>query len=104
MFEVFECLKLKIWIEIACIVLSFHLVNIANNYWWEEHFREGDSHGVHGGHHGGVHEVDGVAVEEDSGTAHGNTHNDGPEDVFESCNKNNTDQNIFGKKKYFSNL
>ena len=63
-----------------------HLVNIAHHYWGEEDLREGDCHGVHGGHYGGVHEVNGVAVEEDCGAAHRYANDDWPENVLETYN------------------
>ena len=64
--------------------MSAYLVDVTHDHWREENLREGYCHGVHSGHHGGVHEVDGVAVEEDGGTAHRHTNNDRPENMFEA--------------------
>ena len=43
-----------------------------------------DGHGIHSGHDGGVHEVDGIGVEEDGSTAHGHADNHRPERVLET--------------------
>ena len=61
-----------------------HLVDIADNDAGKEDLREGDGHGVDSGDHRGVHEVDGVAVEEDGCTAHGHADYHRPEYVLEA--------------------
>ena len=61
-----------------------YLVDVAHNHGGEEDLGEGDGHRVHGGHYGGVHEVDGVAVEENCGASHGDAHDYRPENVFET--------------------
>ena len=60
------------------------MVDVTDDHWRKENLREWDRHGVHRGHHCGVHEVDGVAVEEYRGAAHGHTNDDRPENVFEA--------------------
>ena len=65
-------------------VLCFYLIYVADHNWGEEDLRERESHGVDCSDHGGVHEVDGVAVEEDGRASHGNTHDHRPEDVLET--------------------
>ena len=72
------------------IRVTVHLVNIADHEWREENLRQRSRHGVHGGHHRGVHEVDGVAVEEDGGTAHGHADNHRPEYVLETWTLDNS--------------
>ena len=61
-----------------------NLVDIADDNRGEEDLGEGDGHGVDGGHHRGVHEVDGVAVEEDGGAAHCHADYHRPEYVLEA--------------------
>ena len=51
------------------IVYDRHLVDITHHYGGEEDLREWGIHGVYGGHDGGVHEVHGVAVQEEGGAA-----------------------------------
>ena len=63
---------------------SIYLVDVAHNHWGEEDLGEGDGHRIHGGHHGGVHEVDGVAVEENGGASHRYAYDDRPENVLET--------------------
>ena len=60
------------------------MVDVTDDHRRKEDLREWDCHGVHRGHHRGVHEVDGVAVEEDRGAAHGHADNDRPENMFEA--------------------
>ena len=62
----------------------WHLVDIADNDAGKEDLWEGDGHGVNSGHHRGVHEVDGVAVQEDGCTAHGHADYHRPEYVLEA--------------------
>ena len=73
---------------------SQQLVDIADNHRWEEDLGEWHCHCVDRRHHGGVHEVDGVAVEEDGGTAHGHADNHRPEYVLEAWG--NSGLNIIG--------
>ena len=61
-----------------------YLVDVAHNHGREEDLGERNCHRVHGGHHGGVHEVDGVAVEEDGSASHCYAHDDRPENVLET--------------------
>ena len=61
-----------------------YLVYVAHNHGREEDLRERNGHRVHSGHHGGVHEVDCVAVKEDGGTSHRYAHDDRPENVLET--------------------
>ena len=69
-------------------LILLYLVDVAHNHWGEEDLGEGDGHRVHGGHHGGVHEVYGVAVEENGGASHCHAHDYRPENVLETwkCN------------------
>ena len=66
-------------------LILLYLVDVAHNHWGEEDLGEGDGHRVHGGHHGGVHEVYGVGVQEYTSTAYCQDHYQGPEDVSEAC-------------------
>ena len=61
-----------------------YLVNVTNNNGREENLREGHRHRVHRRDDRRVHEVNRVAVEEDRRASHRNTHNYGPENVFEA--------------------
>ena len=49
------------------------------------YLRERNGHCVDGGDYGGVHEVDGVGVEEQGRAPHSHAHDDRPEDVLEPC-------------------
>ena len=61
------------WVKYTSLALHVlfisHLVDVAHHYGGEEHLREWDRHGVYGGYDGGVHEVPGVAVQKEDGTA-----------------------------------
>lgn len=70
------------------VLYYIYLIYIADHDRGEEDLGERDSHGVDRGHHRGVHEVDGVAVEEDGRAPHGNTHDHRPEYVLETWNNN----------------
>ena len=61
-----------------------YLVDVADHEGRKENLGERRRHGVDSGDHRGVHEVDGVAVEEYGGAAHGHTDNDRPENMFEA--------------------
>ena len=69
---------------IHTIIIETHLVNIADHNRGEENLRERMSHGVHSGDHCGVHEVDGVAVQEGSTQPHSNTDYHRPENYFKT--------------------
>ena len=58
---------------------SLHLVDVADDQRGEEDLRERSRHRVHRGDHRGVHEVDGVPVEEEPSRAEGGRDNEAPE-------------------------
>ena len=92
---VFDKLELIIFVSqgltlstASLVRILLYLVDVAHNHWGEEDLREGDGHRVHGGHHGGVHEVYGVAVEENSSASHCHAHDYRPENVLETWKYN----------------